>query len=68
MTYRERSTRQLIDIYMDEYGRVNKEEAETTQYLVKKELKRRFLAVLQMLDTEDYCGEEEGIYRYLLGE
>ncbi len=66
--YRCYATEELISIYTWEANRVNKDDANITRALIKKELKRRFAAVLEMMDEEESDENAHGIYRYLIGE
>lgn len=68
MEYRYRTTEELINIYADENARINKEDRELSQNLIKKELKRRFNAVLQLLDDDQTTENPKGTYNYLLGK
>ena len=65
--YRYRTTEELIAAYAFESDRINEEDRKKTQYLIKKELKRRFDAVLNLLDDERTIKNPKGTYCYLLG-
>lgn len=54
----------LIDTYCFEHGRINKEDKETTQHLVKQELRSRFETMLKMLDYPELADHPERIYEY----
>ena len=66
--YRLWTTEELIEAYAWETKRINKEDRETAQRLIKKELKRRFNATLRLLDDEQTTQNPKGTYRYLLNE
>ena len=64
--YRLWTTEELIEAYSFEQNRINREDAERTKKLVKKELKRRFNATIRLLDDEQTVRNPELTYRYLL--
>ena len=66
--YRLWTTEELIEAYAWEAKRTNKKDRETTQRLIRKELKRRFDATLRLLDDEQTMQNPKGTYRYLLNE
>ena len=66
--YRLWTTQELIEAYAWEAGRINQEDRKRTQNLIKKELRRRFNATLQILDDEQTTENPLGTYRYLIGE
>ena len=66
--YRLWTTEELIEAYAFEAGRINQQDRETTQRLIRKELKRRFGATLRLLDDEQTTENPKGTYRYLLNE
>ena len=66
--YRLWTTEELIEAYAFEAGRINQQDRETTQCLIRKELKRRFDATLRLLDDEQTTQNPKGTYRYLLNE
>ena len=66
--YRLWTTEELIEAYAFEAGRINQQDREITQRLIKKELKRRFEATLRLLDDEQTTENPHGTYRYLLNE
>ena len=66
--YRLWTTEELIEAYAWEAKRINKEDRETAQRRIKKELKRRFNATLRLLDDEQTTQNPKGTYRYLLNE
>ena len=66
--YRLWTTEELIDAYAFEAGRINQQDREITQRLIKKELKRRFDATLRLLDDEQTAENPHGTFRYLLNE
>ena len=66
--YRLWTTEELIEAYAWEAKRINKEDREIAQRLIKKELKRRFNATLRLLDDEQTTENPKGTYRYLLNE
>lgn len=65
--YRYKSTEALVKLYADEAGRKNQDDAERTKALIKKELKRRFNAFLDLLDDEQTAENPAGTIDYLLG-
>ena len=66
--YRLWTTEELIEAYAWEAGRINQEDREISQRLIKKELKRRFAATIRLLDDEQTIQNPKGTYRYLIGE
>ena len=66
--YRLWTTEELIEGYAWEVGRINQKDRETTQRLIKKELRRRFNATLRLLDDEQTVQNPKGTYRHLLNE
>ena len=64
--YRDWTTEELIYEYAFEAGRINREDAEITKKLIKKELKKRFDATLKLLDDEQTVKNPKGTYLYLL--
>lgn len=66
--YRLWNTEELIEAYAWEAGRINQEDREIAQRLIKKELKRRFAATIRLLDDEQTVQNPKGTYRYLIGE
>ena len=62
------TTEDLIEAYAFEAGRIDQRDRETTQRLIRKELKRRFDATLRLLDDEQTTQNPKGTYRYLLNE
>ncbi len=66
--YRLWTTEELIEAYAFEAGRLNQKDRETTQRLIRKELKHRFDATLRLLDDEQTTQNPKGTYRYLLNE
>ena len=66
--YRLWTTQELIEAYAWEAGRINKEDRRQTQRLIKKELRRRFSATIQLLDDDQTTENPQGLFRYLIGE
>ena len=66
--YRLWTTQELIEAYAWEAGRINKEDRRQTQRLIKKELRRRFNATIQLLDDDQTTENPQGLFRYLIGE
>ncbi len=66
--YRLWTTEELIEAYAWEAGRINQEDRKITQRLIKKELRRRFNATIQLLDDEQTTENPQGLFRYLIGE
>ena len=66
--YRLWTTEELIEAYAFEAGWINQQDRETTQRLIRKELKRRFDTTLRLLDDEQTTQNPKGTYRYLLNE
>ena len=66
--YRLWTTEELIEAYAWEAGRINQEDRKITQRLIKKELRRRFNATIQLLDDEQTTENPQGLFRYLIEE
>jgi hypothetical protein len=66
--YRLWTTEELIEAYAFEAKRINQKDREDTQRLIRQELKRRFDAILRLLDDEQTTENPKGTYRYLLNE
>lgn len=66
--YRFWTTEELIEAYAWEKGRVDRECAERTKALIKKELKRRFDETIDLLDDVQTEANPYGTYKYLIGE
>ena len=66
--YRLWTTEELIEAYAWEATRINQEERQIAQRLIRKELKRRFDATLRLLDDPETTENPKGTYRYLLNE
>lgn len=66
--YQTMTTERLFDLYLDEFDRINKEDAAITQNLIKKELQRRFNATLNILDDTEQSRTATTVINYLLGE
>ena len=66
--YMTKTAAQLVDAYCFEHGRDCKEDTETTQRLIKKELRRRFDAMLKMMDEPMLADHPERIYEYFTHE
>ena len=66
--YRLWTTEELIEAYAWEAGRINQEDRKITQRLIKKELRRRSNATIQLLDDEQTTENPQGLFRYLIGE
>ena len=66
--YRLWTTEELIDAYAWEAKRINQKDREIAQRSIKQELKRRFDAILRLLDDEQTTDNPKGTYRYLLNE
>lgn len=60
------TTEELIEAYAFEADRINRDDAEQTKRLIKKELKRRFNEVLNLLDDEQTERNPLGTYKRLL--
>ncbi len=52
------ATKELVSLYKFEQKRLDREDAETTQKIIRKELTRRFVRAMEMLD-EDENGVDE---------
>ena len=48
--YRYRTLDSLIETYIDEHKRINREDRETTQRLIKAELQERMRRLIRLLD------------------
>lgn len=59
---------QLVDAYCFEHGRINQEDKEITQKHIKKELQKRFKAMLAMLDDPALADHPEQIEQYFTRE
>ena len=68
MKYRTITTKRLFEIYLDEFERENKADADATQVLIKKELQRRFNATLNILNDVEQSRNATSVLNYLLGE
>lgn len=68
MDIKYKTTEELINTYAFETTRLNKEDREIAHRLIRKELKRRFDAVLSLLDDEQTTENPKGTYNYLLGK
>ena len=66
--YRLWTTKELIEGYAWEAGRIDRKSAEQTKKLIKQELRRRFKATINLLDDEQTTDNPTGTYRYLIGE
>jgi hypothetical protein len=66
--YRYRTTEELIKLYAEEQSRISDSDRQLTQSLIKKELKRRFNAVIKLLDDDQTANNPTGTYNYLLGK
>lgn len=64
--YRLWTTEELIEAYAFEAKRLNRQDAEVTKKLIKKELSRRFTATLNILDDWQTVENPSATYRYLL--
>lgn len=67
-TYLTKTASQLVDAYCFEHGRINQSDKRITQQLIKKELHRRFDAMMQMLDCPELADHPERIYEYFTHE
>lgn len=66
--YITKTAAQLIEIHCFEHGRINQEDKETTQRLVKEELRRRFDTMMKMLECPELADHPERIYEYFTQE
>ena len=66
--YRTQTTENLIEAYAFEAMRINQQDREATQKLIKRELKRRFAATIKLLDDDETTENPLGTYNYLLGK
>ena len=64
--YRLWTTEELIDSYAFEAARIDQTDRETTQRLIKEELKRRFDTLLSFLDDEQTMQNPKATFRLLL--
>lgn len=64
--YRFKTTEELIEAYAQEAKRINTEDREMAQQLIRMELKRRFDTTLRLLDDEQTTTNPKGTFRYLL--
>lgn len=65
MTY---TAAKLIDAYCFEHDRINQEDKETTQRLIKQELRRRFETMLDLMDIPQLADSPEQMYQYFTHE
>ena len=68
MDYRYRTTEDLVKAYAFEADRIDREDAERTKALIKKELERRFNAFMNLLDDKQTKENPSGTLNYLLGK
>lgn len=68
MDYRYRTTEDLVKAYAFETGRIDREDAERTKALIKKELERRFSTFINLLDDKQTEENPSGTLNYLLGK
>lgn len=68
MDIKYKTTEELINTYAFETTQLNKEDREIAHRLIRKELKRRFNAVLSLLDDKQTTENPKGTYNYLLGK
>lgn len=66
--YLTKTAAQLVDVYCFEHGRINQQDKEVTQRLIKAELRRRFESMLTMLDYPELADHPERIYEYFTHE
>ena len=66
--YRFWTTEELIDSYAFEATRIDQKDRETTQRLIKKELKRRFETLLRFLDDEQTTQNPKAAFHFLLND
>ncbi len=66
--YRYRSTENLVKLYAEEASRINQDDAKATKTLIKKELKRRFRAFMELLDDDQTKANPIATFNYLLGK
>ena len=64
--YRLWTTEELIEAYAFEAKRINQQDREKAQKLIKKELKRRFDSTLRLLDDQQTTDNWQGTFNYLL--
>lgn len=67
-TYLTKTAAQLVEAYCDEHDRINQEDKEITQRLIKKELTRRFNTMMKLLDQPELADHPEQIYKYFTNE
>lgn len=68
MSYRTKTTQQLIEAYAYEATRDNIHDRLRTQRAIRRELAIRFEATLNLLEDEQTTKNPLGTFRYLLGE
>lgn len=54
----------LIEIYCEAHKFINRENAETTQRLVKEELRHRFETMLDLMDYKELADKPESFWKY----
>lgn len=68
MNYYTASTKQLVEAYAWEAGRINDHDREITQGEIRKELERRWEQFINMLDDEQTRENPDGTYQILVRE
>ena len=68
MNYYTASTKELVEAYAWEAGRINEHDRKVTQSLIKEELERRWENFISMLDDEQTKENPDGTYRILVRE
>lgn len=68
MNYYTASTKQLVEAYAFEAGRINEHDRKTTRNLIRNELERRWELFINSLDDEQTAENPNGTYRILTGE
>lgn len=68
MNYYTATTKQLVEAYAFEAGRINEHDRKETQNLIRDELERRWETFINMLDDEQTAENPNGTYRILIRE
>lgn len=68
MNYYTATTKQLVEAYAFEAGRINERDRQETQSLIKEELQRRWELFSKALDDPQTAENPNGTYRILTGE
>lgn len=62
--YIAKTAQQLVEAYCWEHNRINPEDKQITQKLIKEELRKRFENMMKLLDCPECKDEPRQIYEY----